>query len=274
MYVASRVAGTGWLDALFGSMLPDLDKLASTPTIKSKTAHLAHFEFDRLPASTFALGFATHNGVWGADYYAHSYHDPEAEDTYLTSRMRLLTHEFGFTMNEAEGILEAVVDYLVRKDWGPELGALIEASADYCGASYEQEIVDAFAQPLSERVPGLSLSEAEGELRAMYQGFQTVMRAYGRGLYTVDLETTRGLLVEGMAMYFEVDEETANEYMTRAEELCWDYDVELDRIADTLPAELAALSCTLPLSRTGVLVAGLLICGLLRALARREPVRG
>jgi len=272
VYVVDRLMGTGLLDALFGSMMPDMYALGSTAPIQNNTQWLTHHEFDRLSPSSFALGFATHNGIWGADYYAHCYYDPSAPDTYLTERMKLMCLEFGFSMQDAELVIEGVVDYLVRQDRGPELGGLIQLSAQAFGAEDEQQLVDAFALPLTQRVSGLSIEDAEAELRSMARNWRMLLAAYGGTFFGGDLAICRATLVTGLATALDVDEQTAEAYVARAEELCWDYFVELDRIAALLPAQLEALSPSykLPLGPGCVLGEALLLCGWLVLRTRRR----
>jgi len=277
LYVASRVMGTGWPGALFGSMAPDLCNLASTPQINGAMAGLTHCEFDRLSPSPFAMAFATHNNLWGVDSYIHCHHNPGYEDTYFTLRMKELLDEFeatGLTMLQAEDIVDAVLDYLLRKDLGPEFGHAIALSAQFFGAAQTQELVEAFALPLSQRVAGLSTEDAEDEIRSMAQLFKGITRIYGEQLALWELPGIRALLVEGFQSYLAIDAQTADALFTSTEELCWDYREELDRIAGALPSELEALSPAykLPTGRAAVLAQAVLVCALFLLAARTRAV--
>ncbi len=245
-YVAKQIVGVTWLDALYASMLPDMFGFGGTPEMESRVQRLTHDEFDRLAPSSFAFGFATHNGYWGADFYSHSYWNPSIPDTYLTSRMKQFASEFGRSVNDGETVLEAVVDYLIRKDLGAEWGGLVASTANAVGGSQEQAIVDAFAKPLSERVSGLSVDAAGNALRNMFQQHRILTRVYGQQLELNDIDFIRATLVSGFAAYFHVEDAVAETYMARAEELCWDYRDELDAIAQKVAVELNETPYAMP----------------------------
>lgn len=276
-YVAKKVVGGPWLGAMYGAMLPDMFDLASTHDIKSKTQRLTHFEYYRLSAATpFAVGFATHNGDWGADHYSHGYYNPSQPDTYLTTRMKQFAAEFGRTVNDGETVMEAVVDYMIRKDLGPEWGSLLAKSVDAAGAPEEQAIADAFAQPLSERVPGLSVSDADSALRRMFRKHRIVTRFYGQQLALQDDAYVRAVLAQALMAALTVDPEMAEAYITRAEEMCADYQVELDRIAGEVRAEIESTAYALPLDRrspaaTAILILAVFLLPGLSAARRTIP---
>jgi hypothetical protein len=269
LYVATKVAGPDWPQAYYGAMAPDMFSLGEIPAAKWPVQHLTHAEFYRLSPSVFALGFATHNGTWGADFYAHCYYDPLVPDTYLTARMKQLAAEFGFSVNAGEDIVEGVVDYLIRKDFGPDWGTLMAATADSVGPAETRQIVDAFAQPLADQI-GVSRAAAEADLRLMVQRHVFMTRMYGEQLYLRDPATIRALLVSGFAMYFGVTDATANQYVTRAEELLWDYQEELDAIAQRMADYVDASPYQMPLSWPTLAIAAVLIAGLSILRVRRD----
>jgi hypothetical protein len=270
LYVARQILGTDWPEALYGSMFPDVFGFAPTDAFKGQIQHLTHFEFDRVSPSPFAAGVATHNGTWGADYYSHAYYNPGEPDTYLTARMKQLSQEFGFSVGQGEDLVEGVLDYLVRRDQGPAFGLLMKASADGTGAAVVQQVVDVFALPLSQQVPGLTLEAAQANLRTMCQQHLTLIRVYGQQLAVQDTPYIRSVLVQGMASYLQVDEATADQYVTRTEEICWDYQDELDAMALRIAGELNATPYRLPLKNGIILVQGLAICGLFYRTRRRH----
>jgi len=269
-YVAKRVVGGPWLSAMYGAMLPDMFDLGTSQAIKSQTQHLTHFEYYRLNMpSAFTVGFATHNGEWGADHYSHAYYNPSLPDTYLTSRMKQFAAEFGRSVNDGETVMEAVVDYLIRRDQGPEWGTLLAKSVDAVGRPEEQAIVDAFAQPLSERVPGLSVSDADSALRRMFQQHRLVTRFYGQQLALQDEAYVRAILVQVLMAALGTDQETTETYVTRAEGMCADYQAELDRIAGEVKAEIESTPYQLPLRRSSTAAAAIVIAGAFIVLRRR-----
>lgn len=260
LYVASKIVGTEWPQALFGAMAPDMNALTPNPSVKSVTAHLMHSHQDFLEPSMFALGFATHNGAWGADWYSHCYYSG-IETTYLTSRMRIFATEFGVSMNDAEGVLEGVCDFIVRQELGPQLGELIVKAVNSFGPNQVQALVDAYAVPLSQGVAGLTVEEAEAEIRGMCERFVMVTGVYGQQLILFDIPPMRATLIQGFQTYFGIDYATAAAYMQRAEELCSDCTDELDRIAEVIRPDLLDLSPTysLPIGEWAWLWASLAI---------------
>ena len=273
-YVARRVVGGPWLGAIFGAMLPDMFDLASSQEIKSQAQRLTHREYYRLTTpSPFAVGFATHNGDWGADYYAHGYYNPSLPDTYLTTRMKQFAAEFSRSVNDGETVMEAVVDYLIRRDHGPEWGALIAQSVDAVGKPEEQAIAAAFAQPLSERVPGLSVSDADSELRHMFRQFRIVTRFYGQQLALQDDAYVRAVLVQVLMAALNADQAATETYLARAEEMCADYQQELDRIAGEVKAELEFTPYQMPVNRSAALAAAILMAGACMLARRPRSIR-
>ena len=239
-YVVRELSGDEWPLAIMASTMPDMVHVSSDPAVRSNMQYLTHHEYDRLPQGVFAMGFTTHNGDWGADWYAHCYYQG-VETTYLTSRMRIMADEFGITMTQAEDVLEPAVDYLVGVDHGLELGPLIELGLEQFGETEVQQLVDAYAQPLSDRVPGLSVAEAENEIRTMSDTFAFVLQAYAQQLVVHDVAYIRWVALLWVMNALDVDQATADLYLSRAEELCWDYEVGLGTIVSELPSGLATL---------------------------------
>lgn len=245
-YVAWRVCGTPWMTVIYASTVPDCFGLGSSPEIKSQLQSLTHHEFDRMEPSPFALGLATHNGSWGADHYAHCYYDPSEPETYFTARMRQLGEEFGFSINRGEDVVEAMVDYMLRRDLGTGWGEFLARAADSFDAADRQQLVDAFAWPLSERVSGLSVAGAQLAVETMATQWQLAIRAYGQLLALQDIAAVRNTLVQGMASLLSVDTNTAEQVLARAEVLCADYRQELDAIAVSIRNELKLSAYPLP----------------------------
>ncbi len=239
MYVAHELTGEVWPEAVLAGAMPDLNQVARTPESKSALTTLTHYEFWRLPATPFAAGFASHNNAWGADHYIHCFFYGN-ETEYITQRMRILCDEFGLTNSQSEDVMEGVMDFLIRRDVGPEIGALVTRCADAFSDEEVDQLVAAYAQPLADRT-ALDLAGAEDELRYAAWRFSTVIWAYGQQLAVQSSEDIRSLLAMGYSSTLGVDIATANACMARAEELCWDWPVELRRIANVIRPELAAL---------------------------------
>lgn len=274
-YLIQRITGTQNLEAIYGSIVPDFYLLAlGNPTAKAKLQRLTHYEFDRLEEGWFSIGFASHNGEWGADYYAHLYYNPEAPDIFSVVKIRQLSTEFGITMQVAEDIFEATVDFLVRMDCGPVLGTLIREGATHSG--HEQDLVDAFAQPLSERVPGMSLAEAQETIRSAAAASQQLTAIYGEQLEQ-DEAFLRTLIPAILVTTLGCPPDLARQYFERAEAICADeHAAEMDRICALVEAEMDARArYRVPLAPGGMLLLALLVggAGVRRLRRKRSAIR-
>ena len=238
-YLAVRITGRSTPGVVYGAMLADVNgAVVFNRRLASKLASLTHNEFDRLEPDEFATGFATHNNIWGADHYVHLHHNPDAPDIYSTTKMKQFSIEFGISMHEAEGAFDLVMEYLVRLDYGPELGKLIADSASV--STREDELVKAFAQPLSERA-GIPLEDAEAEIRKAAKTFQALTLTYAR-LLAQDEEYLRKLAAYAISAYMGCNLETAKRYFARAVEICHDdYQQEMARMCDNVRAEMKAI---------------------------------
>lgn len=140
-------------------------------------------------------------------------------------------------MQHAEAVFEAVVDYLVRLDYGPELGELIAQSASR--SAHEEALVEAFAEPVAERA-GISLDEAAEEIRKGAKGFQVITRMYGEQLAKHDEAYVLEHIPVGLTVVLSCDVETAEAYVARAVEMCQDdFKNELDRVCRQVRAKMA-----------------------------------
>ena len=243
VYLAERATGSNHPDVYFGSILPDMSHVViNKPEIAKVMRRLGHYESGRVEPSCLALGMLTHNEEWGTDWYAHQYFlsdTPESADLYSTVKIRHLEAELGVQPGEAEFLFEFAIDYLLRVDDGPALGRKMLAGATLFGPTREQMIVDAFAAPLAKRVHGLSLEEAETELRTAARRFRSVTKAYATA-YMQDEALAFEALTAFTALYLQFDCDTAAAYLSYAIELCRDdYQAELERIAELLRADLA-----------------------------------
>ena len=245
-YVAMRVFGPSQLEQIFAATAPDMAGLAQPNSSRWPAQHLTHFEFWRLRPSFFAAGFLTHNGEWGADRYAHNYYDHLIPETYLNARMRQWADEFGYTINQAEDVFEGTVDYMLFRDLGLPYAQMLADCASTFGPTQAQDVVDAFALPFSQQT-GISLAEAQAKWRLMGTQMQVMVRIYGQQLAITPLPQVRALVVQGFAALFHVDIATADQFMARAEELAWDYQDELDAVAERVAAKLQTTEYAMPL---------------------------
>lgn len=276
MYIAQCVAESQHDDILFGAALPDLNAtLSSQPQIASALNRLTHFEADLLPPSYLAIGMVTHNGDWGADYYAHIFfhpEDPDSATTYSSLKISEFRSVLGVTSGQAEDLLEMTMDYLVRMDNGPQVGNWIVRSARAFGPHQEQMMVGAFAQPLSDRVPGLALEDAESNIRTACAAFKFLTDTFGIQLQRED-EDIASAIPPLLARYMHIDEETAATYFEYAVAACQeDHQAELDRICANIRSRFADMpEYEMPLGPgAAILVAVLLLACAARKLRRNS----
>ncbi len=269
-YIAMRALGTTDGDMLFGAMMPDFNALfRNWPAEMNAMQHMTHFEYGLAPRSFFTTGFTTHNGAWGADYFAHLYYDAGAPDIYSTIKIREISAEFGLSMIRAEDIFEMSVEYLLRMDYGPRLGTLIAQSSSSAGQNAAGWAAAAFAAPLAARVPGLTRETAELHIRGAAESFRNLTAYYGQGLAGEDA-FVRSTLVALLAGYLGSDAATAEAYLDRATEICGDYRPEIDRVAEAVRASLDANpEYQVPMSNAALLILIAAIAGLGSALSIR-----
>jgi len=238
-YLAERITGSQDPDIIYGSMVVDFyGAVLFNKAANDALHHMTHFDFEWLEPSTFATGFATHNGAWGADYYAHLYYDKTAEPIYSVRKLRQMSSEFNITMQQAEDSWEGIIEFLVRLEYGPELGVLIQQSAS--GSTHEEALVEAFAQPLAKKT-GLSVEEASTEIRKAARAYQTLALTYGQQL-AMDQDYLRRLAVIAIRAYLGCDLETAKRYFERGIEISRDdYKQEMDRICENIRAKMISM---------------------------------
>lgn len=264
MYIAQCVTESQHDDILFGAALPDLNAtLLGQPQIANALKTLTHHEADRLPPSFLAIGMITHNGDWGADYYAHIvYHpeDPDSDTTYSTIKINTFRAALGITAGQAEDLLEMTMDYLIRMDNGPQVGNWIVRSARAFGPHQEQMMVDAFAQPLTERVAGLTIEDAESNIRTACAAFKFLTETFGIQLQRED-EDIASAIPPLLARYMNVDEAAAATYFNYAVTACQeDYQAELNRICANMRTRFADMpDYEMPLGHGAAVVVTILL---------------
>ena len=236
-YVASCVTEGQNLSVLFGAMLPDCSAIIrDNATEASRLNTLTHREFDRLAPSALATGFKTHNGIWGADYYAHLVFTANPEEIYSVVKIRQLSNEFGISISDAENVFEMCVDVQMRLILGPTWGELLERAANASGAAHEQILVDAYASELAARA-GLSLEEAENDIRMAVQGFKSLAATFGQQLQLDEVEI-HTVIPPMLAIYLNCDEAAAATYYNRGLEITADVMTELDRVCAEIKLQM------------------------------------
>ncbi|MDQ1255423.1 MAG: hypothetical protein QG656_12 [Candidatus Hydrogenedentes bacterium] len=237
-YLAERIVGPDPV-AIYGAAAPDFNgAVLYNEPVRAALKHLTHREFERLAPSPFATGFATHNSLWGADWYAHACYDASAPEIYSTRKIHQLSEECGITVQRAEDVFEGVMDYLLRVERGPELGRLLAEGAN--ASTHEDELVAAFAQAVTERAPQITLDEATAEIRKAAAGYRVLTTMYARELETRDEAYIRQYVPAAIATALKCTMPDAERYVTRAIALCQDdYKPEMDRIVTEVRAKMA-----------------------------------
>lgn len=236
-YIASCVTEGQNLSVIFGAMLPDCNAIIrDNATEASQMNAMTHREFDRLAPSALATGFKTHNGIWGADSYAHLIFTPDPEEIYSVVKIRQLSDEFGIATSKAEDVFEMCVDVQMRLILGPSWGELLERAANAAGAAHEQAMVDAYASELAARA-GLSQEEAESDIRMAFQGFKSLATTFGQQLQLDELGI-HTVIPPVLAIYLGCDEATATTYYNRGLEITTDVMTEMDRICAEIKLQM------------------------------------
>jgi hypothetical protein len=136
IYIAEKVFPE-WgynFDLYYGSLAPDIAMYVMQAEKWSTAYEDTHRDFIHLTPRmrsqaqrAFKDGWLTHNGVWGADYYAHG-EFPESEGGYVIIKAADLLHEIGSISGDyekdrafAHAVIEAAIDLLLRTEH-PELG--------------------------------------------------------------------------------------------------------------------------------------------------------
>ncbi|HOZ46862.1 MAG TPA: hypothetical protein PLO37_00440 [Candidatus Hydrogenedentes bacterium] len=236
-YLAMKITGQKSPDIIYGAMAPDMSMGALfDQDLSNRLANLTHGKFELLAPSAFATGFATHNGLWGADSYAHTHHSSDDTEAYATRKVHQLMDELNISHMDAEGYFEGAVDLLVRFEYGPELSRIILESAS--GSSHADDMAAAFAKPLAEASQGMSEEAAAEAIRKAVAVFQFGAQYYGRQTMQPD-ENLRKVAIMTIRMRKACDMATAEKCFERALEICrGDYVQELDRIAGTIRVKM------------------------------------
>jgi len=159
----------------YGAMAPDLAWIAPVPLQPGlgQATHLAPgyddvFDLgqpDRAATVSFALGWLTHNEVWGADRWAH-----DSSDGYVAGKALALAWQGGIPEDLAHDYIEIALDLLIDHQHAPAIGDHLREAA--LGRTW--------------RIPGLLADSYPGfdagALTDAERTFRKAMIAYGVGL--------------------------------------------------------------------------------------------
>ena len=240
-YIAMQVFPDAPPSALFGAMAADMNDFDGwNNKLGSRFKHFTHAGADRLPPSPFQWGLLTHNSSWGADSYAHAYFHLPTEKLYPLRLYEQLSRDTAISMNDAEDVIETILDYVICRDLGSAFIHRIAEAADAVGPAEEQALIDAFAEPLSQEVPELTRDRAADSIRMMFQCDKTFLKGMAELMAlpgTSLLATAPVLLAAGLNM----NPALASRCVQRAVELCADWRVHLDEISREIAAHMQLL---------------------------------
>jgi hypothetical protein len=269
-YIAWRLHGDISPELFLGAMAPDMAQVErSNPALASAMQHLLHYHPELMPEGPFAMGLYSHNGDWGGDSYAHAYYDPDTTKFYPMSVMQTLSAEFGIAMVDAENFVEAGADIVVRYEWGTQLADALTAAANAVGPGLIAQIQAAYAGPLVQAVPGLTLEQARDRIAFMATGFQMLLRTYASQM-ELDEASARQLAAQLLAGYYHLDIPTATARFERTMESLSELPGELDaQLAEIAANERENISYSVPAAHPALTTGLILLAGML-TLARKR----
>jgi len=121
------------IDLYYGTIAPDLDMFVTPPENWPTAFEDTHKNFIDLQSDAwtpsqkaFKKGWFIHNGVRGADFYAHGKF-PQSKKGYVIIKAKLLMPGAeGLMLDFAHTIIETAVDLLVKYNLDPEVGAKLQ----------------------------------------------------------------------------------------------------------------------------------------------------
>jgi hypothetical protein len=240
-YIASQIFPDAPPALLFGAMVADLNGFSGLGDKGDSTLkHLTHREAKLLAPSPFQLGLLTHDADWGADSYAHAYFHLPTDKLYPLRVYEQLSNETGITMNNAEDVIETVVDYVICRDMGREFVRKILDAVNAVGPAEEQALVDAYTGPLMERMPELTREKAEMTIRKAFQCEKAALKCTACFMLTSDkYQSALGpyMIWLGTGIPFAI----AGKCTQRGIELCADWRPNLDQIAREMGVKMREL---------------------------------
>lgn len=192
LHLAERALGLHHPDIWYGAGLPDLNQFVlDNPQAAETVRYLTHYEFERLPASMLAHGFTTHNEAWGTDWYSHHYFlsSPSAfSRVYSTRKILHLSNVLGVKLVEAEFLFEFAIEYLLYLNVGREAGKKLLLGALLFTPDKEDMLVEAFAAPLQELLPEITLEDATLEIQGAARLYRTAMETRPMARYSCSMK--------------------------------------------------------------------------------------
>lgn len=240
-YIAAQAIKDAPPIALFGAMAADMNDFSAwNDALAHRVKHLTHFEADRLPISPFRLGMLTHSSDWGADSYAHAYFHMPTDKLYPMCLYERLSHEVDISMNDAEDVIETLMDYVICRDMGAPFIRRIAEAAEAAGPNEEQALIDGFAEPLLKDMPAFNRDRAEESLRLMFRCDKAMLKGTAE-LMTMPNDSLLRIAPVLLAAGTGIDSAKAERTVQYGIALCTDWRPQLDQIARAIAAKMAEL---------------------------------
>jgi hypothetical protein len=131
LYIAEQVFQnyTPKIDLYYGSIALDLSLYVAKPEKWPTSFWDTHHDYiDLRPYAlgftqkAFALGWLTHNEVWGADYYAHIEYPIGNGEGYVIQKAEILSSQIGLDPEFAHYVIEVAIDLLLKNNNDHKLG--------------------------------------------------------------------------------------------------------------------------------------------------------
>ncbi len=240
-YIASQVFTDAPPTALFGAMAADMNEFSGwNKALDKHFKHLTHFEAARLPSSPFQRGMLTHSSDWGGDSYAHAYFHIPTDKQYPMCIYKQLSSDVGISMNDAEDVIETLMDYVICRDLGPAFIRRIAEAADAVGPAEEQALIEAFTEPLMQEMPEFSRERAEDAIRLMFRCDKTLLKETAE-LMSMPCESLLRIAPVLLAAGLDMNAAKAVRAVQCAIELCADWRPHLDAISQEIAAKMKTL---------------------------------
>ncbi len=221
-YIGDQLAAKGGLlneSEIYGSMAPDLFNFRfDKPEYREFLYAQTHWNFQKVvdeaqsqPATALALGFLSHNDVWGADSTAHHSGITFGQDEgYVIAKAEILLNILksipayqalnipdSVGMEIAHQLVEEAVDILMKEKVDPKIGEKMIAAALHTNPNMPLLVVKAYARDLASYA-GISEREAARFIVSSDRQFRNVTILYGQAL-TLDKDAAVQALAEQLA---------------------------------------------------------------------------
>jgi len=240
-YIAMQVFPDAPPVLLFGAMVADMNGFSGLGEKgESSLKHLTHREAKLVAQSPLRQGLLTHDADWGADSYAHAYFHLPTTKLYPLRIYEQLSSETGITMNNAEDVIETLVDYVICRDLGREFTRKILTAANAAGPAEEQALVDAYTGPYMERMQGLTREQAESAIRRAFRCEKAALQWTACFMLTSD-KYQRAFAPYMIWLGTGIPYDISGACTERAIALCADWKPNLDQIAREMADKMREL---------------------------------